>query len=134
MKYGKHPPIPTECPYCKGEVVLTENDALYGRKIYKNNNCNIYLCFACMASIGTHMDGITPLGTMADKELKTLRKQAHDLFDPFWNSKAQRDALYKWLAKRLGIKPEDCHFGHFDKECVRRAIAILETTRKKKVK
>jgi hypothetical protein len=71
---------------------------------------------------------------MANKELKPLRQQAHDLFDPFWNCRSQRDALYKWLANRLGIKPEDCHFGHFDKETVIRAIAILETTRKKKVK
>ena len=37
-------PIPETCPYCENdEIVLTTNDALYGRKFYKGNNCNIYL-------------------------------------------------------------------------------------------
>lgn len=131
MKYDRYP-IPTECPYCKAEEIIhTTNDYLYGRKYYKGGNCNCYVCIVCKASVGTHPDGITPLGRLADKELKTLKKEAHALFDPLWKSgERSRNQAYKWLAKKLGISVRECHFGHFDKTMLQKAIEILSKVQK----
>ena len=63
-------PIPTLCPYCEGEVILTENDFIYSRKRWNKGNCNVYACIVCKASVGTHQDGKSPLGRLADKELR----------------------------------------------------------------
>ena len=131
MKYEQYP-VPTNCPYCGCErIMLTTNDRLYGRKFFTAGNCNIYLCPMCNASVGTHPDGKTPLGRLADKELKTLKKQAHALFDPLWRTGARsRNQAYKWLAKKLGIPVKACHFGHFDKAMLSKSIAILSKLRK----
>jgi len=128
-------PVPKDCPYCGAEeIMLTTNDYLYGRKFPGyNGNCNIYVCIICNASVGTHYDGITPLGRLADKELKELKKQAHALFDPHWKpDKKKRDRAYKTLAKKLSIRAEECHFGWFDKVMLLKAIEVLEKWRPRK--
>ena len=125
LGYSKYP-IPSICRYCEGEVILTTNDFIYDRKIWKHDNCNVYACIACKASVGTHPDGITPLGLLADKGLKNLRSQAHRLFDPLWKSgKRTRNQAYKWMAKRLGIPVKECHFGQLDNDVLTRAVEIL---------
>ena len=130
MKYSNYP-IPTKCPYCGSEVILTTNDFIYGRKFWKGNNCNAYACIVCKASVGTHPDGVTPLGRLADDELKKLKMKAHALFDPIWKSgNTGRDQAYKWLAKKMGIPGKDCHFGHFNKAMLLKSIEILTKLKK----
>ena len=34
--------------------------------------------------------------------------------------------MYHWLAKRLKIPVEECHFGYFDLEMLEKAYVILE--------
>jgi len=135
MKFERYP-IPTCCLYCGAEDILhTTNDFLYGRKFYTKGNCLIYVCVICKASVGTHPDGETPLGRLADKELKELKKEAHALFDPHWEpDRKKRDRAYKKLAEKMGIPARQCHFGWFDKETILRAIAILKVWRPRKRK
>jgi hypothetical protein len=119
-------PIPTACPFCNGNVMLTTNDFIYGRKYIKNGNSKCYVCVMCKASVGTHSDGKTPLGRIADRELKDLKMKAHSLFDPIWQrGKMQRSEAYRYLAQKLGISARECHFGWFDKEMLLKAIEIL---------
>jgi hypothetical protein len=127
MKIDKYP-IPDACLYCNGYVILTTNDFIYnGRQYGKNGNYNCYVCIVCKASVGTHQDGVTPLGRLADKELKLLKIEAHSLFDPIWKSgKMKRHQAYSLMAKRLGIPVNECHFGWFDKDMLLKAIQILE--------
>ena len=131
LKYETYP-IPTDCPYCGcEEIMLTSNDFLYGEKIWKAGNCNVYACPMCKASVGTHRDGKTPLGRLADKELKSLKVQAHALPGPLWKTGVRsRNQAYKWLAKKLGIPVKNCHFGHFDKGMMHKSIKILSKIRK----
>lgn len=134
MRFERYP-IPTSCLYCDAEDILhTTNDYLYGRKYWKGGNCNIYVCVICNASVGTHSDGITPLGRLADKELKDLKTEAHALFDPHWESKGKRarNTAYKKLAEKMNLPVRECHFGWFDKETILRAIAILKVWRPRK--
>jgi len=112
-------------------VVLTTNDVLYGKNYWKDGNCSVYVCLGCEASVGTRPDGVTPLGLLADKEMKSMRSEANKLFDPLWKTgNRTRSQAYKWLAKRLGISQKDCHFGHFDKVMLKKAIEILKKVNK----
>ena len=57
----------------------------------------------------------SPLGRLANAELRRAKSAAHAAFDPLWKSKRmkRRDA-YGWLARELGISRDNCHIGMFD--------------------
>lgn len=53
---------------------------------------------------------------MANAELRGLRKQAHNLFDPLWKNKLMgRTAAYTILRKMMGLSKEQAHIGMFNK-------------------
>jgi len=121
-----------ECPYCGKLAALVDSSA-----VYKNSYGMIWLCQPCQAWVGVHKnDGENrPLGTLANDETRHARTMAHKRVDPIWQSRhgqglsknKVRGSVYAWLAKELGIDPEDCHIGLFDlKTCVR-VIEICAT-------
>ena len=123
MKIDKYP-IPKVCIHCGYEVVYTSNSEIYGRE-YGNGKC--YLCRNCKASVGVHTGTDIPLGILATKELRELKKKAHSSFDPIWKSKKKyRWQCYRELSIKLDIDLKECHFGWFDKEMLLKAINILE--------
>jgi len=42
---------------------------------------------------------------------KLLREDCHNLLDELAKNRKQKNATYSWLAKRLKIPPQICHFG-----------------------
>ena len=122
-KLGGLVKVPNICPYCGHVVVLTSNSELYGRE-YGNGKC--YLCRNCKASVGTHPGGNKPLGILATKEMKVLKKCCHDLFDPIWKArKINRGKLYSILAAKLDIDVKDCHFGYFETDRLLQSIRLM---------
>jgi hypothetical protein len=107
------------CQYCNKEAKFVDSKAIY-RKSYGM----IYLCKPCDAYVGAHEKSGEPLGTLANKELRTLRKIAHSAFDPLWKRKMAkgtskfkaRNAGYAWLAEKMGIPLEDCHIAMLNEE------------------
>ncbi len=101
------------CPYCGNEAVWCENKAIYGRNYGKS-----YMCYYCKkddAYVGCHQNSREPLGTMANKELRELRKQCHKLFDPLWKTgKMTRPQAYEYLYEKTKVNhiawtnKEDC--------------------------
>lgn len=129
MKYEYYP-IPTKCPYCDSEVIFTSNSEIYGKE-YGNGKC--YKCTKCNSYVGVHSGTKIPLGRIANKELRELKKECHALFDPLWKSgRITRNDGYKSLAKALNIPHKDCHFGWFDKEMLLKAKATLLPDKKTK--
>lgn len=64
----------------------------------------------------------------SNKEMRELRSWCHILFDPIWKSnEISRTELYHKLSHKLGISFKDCHFGHFSKSMLRKALRILQT-------
>lgn len=119
-------PIPETCSYCNSKVIYTSNKEIYGKK-FGNGKC--YKCTECDAYVGVHDGTNIPLGRIANKELRTLKKKAHALFDPIWkNGEKKRGEAYGDLAKKLGIPKKECHFGWFDKEMLEKAIEVLNPT------
>ena len=113
------------CPYCKSEYVkiISEKD-VYGRE-YKGRK--IFACGeypACDSYVGTHDDG-TPLGRLANKELRLAKKEAHNAFDCLWKSKEMsRGKAYRLLSNFLGIEPDYTHIGMFNVDTCNRELRI----------
>lgn len=117
-------PIPEQCPYCGSAVVYMSNARIYGRE-FGNGRC--YACTQCDAYVGVHTGTQIPLGRLANRELRELKKECHALFDPVWkqNKNIKREHAYGRLANVLGIPHRECHFGWFDKTQLLRAREIL---------
>lgn len=87
----------------------------------------------------------TPLGRLANAELRTAKQMAHRALDPWWRSyhrwtshpafdptlkhdRLRRKRIYAWLAERLDLPIESCHIGEFDLELCARVIRICRST------
>jgi hypothetical protein len=87
-----------------------------------------YVCFDCDARVWTHDHNGEPLGTLANRQCRLLRKIGHRLFDKIWKSgEMERERAYEWLAVELGLPRKQCHFAMFDEAMCRRAIDLLES-------
>lgn len=127
---------PTRCNICGGSVTYGSNARVYGRE-YGSGYC--YLCERCGAYVGTHKPRPREaLGLLADEPMRTGKKMCHALFDPLWQGKPKahkkRNDLYSWLAHEMGIPVEDCHFGYFDIDQLRRAYIILRGIQDKQMR
>ena len=121
---------PETCNICGGEVEYIQNKLIYGRP-YGSGYC--YHCTKCGAYVGTHL--VRPkeaFGILSNAEMRAMRRKCHDIFDRLWRTPAERKKCYKWLAKELQIKVENCHFGYFDLDQLKKAYEILRLERKKR--
>ena len=72
-------------------------------------------------------------GGMSEDERRALKRRnartrAHARFDPLWqDGEWSRKQAYAWLAGALGIEPEDCHIGMFDKATAMRVVEVCDT-------
>ena len=117
--------IPTICPNCGALVTLENSSIVYNGKDYGW----IYLCNNfpnCNTFVGTHKGTIIPLGTLANKELRELRKECHRLFDLLWKSKSiSRNDAYKWLRRTMKLSEEDAHIAMFNEDQCTALIKVL---------
>jgi hypothetical protein len=129
MNYGK-------CPYCGSGVKLQNSTTIYSK-----DYGNIYVCGNypnCDAYVGTHKGTNKPLGRLANKKLRELKKKAHLYFDSIWKyrklktkDKNSRKLAYKWLSEQLGIDVNDTHIGYFDEETTQKVINLCYAYYKK---
>ena len=92
-------PSAMRCQYCGGTVVLRSADGIYHEN---HSHTMLYVCSnypRCDAYVRTHPGTNIPVGTLANRELRTLRNQAHHYFDQLYLSglMSKQDA-YLWLA------------------------------------
>lgn len=116
------------CPYCKQETELVESTQVYGG----DYGTMMYVCWDCGAHVGCHKGTIEAKGRLANKDLRQLKKQAHEYFDELWKSKKMgRNQAYKWLSKQLSIPAEYTHIGMFGKETCRKVIELCKNQNQK---
>lgn len=90
------------CPYCSAKAEWCENSKIYGRNFGSSYMC--YWCKNCGASVGCHRNSRTPLGTMANQELKRLRMRCHAFIDASWkDANYARRSVYLCLEKIFGF-------------------------------
>lgn len=115
------------CPYCYCATKLVTDKEIYGpnsnfdkKFIQCINNKDHY--------VGTRANGKS-LGRLADSELRSLKRKAHALFDPLWESQdavfESRDKAYIWLSKRMKLSHDKTHFAMFDTIQCEQSIEII---------
>ena len=125
-----------KCDYCGEDAKLVK-----GTKIYPHRSDLAHLNFHYCdnghspAYVGCHKqhpkyspDGTTPLGRLADAELRAAKSAAHAAFDPLWRDKGvfkSRGEAYGWLACEMGLPKSECHIGMFDVEQCEQAKDIV---------
>ena len=126
------------CPYCHREAKLVTGADIYPhrpdlvRKVF-------WQCAPCNAYVGCHPKhqqfsptGITPLGRLANAELRREKRRAHEAFDPLWRSnEMNRQDAYHWLASQLGMSAANCHIGMLDVDGCRAVVAAVATLQRK---
>ena len=113
------------CPYCGSTSAKVDGTAIYPHRDDLKAKI-FYQCKPCDAYVGTHRKDGTPLGTLADANLRALRKRVHNRFDPKWqDGKMSRNAAYNWLSQKLKIPKSECHMAMFDANMCRKALEIL---------
>lgn len=102
------------CPFCGGRVVFRSAEG-----IYQDNRKNVmlYICShypECDSYV--RADPVTgkPIGTMADRTLRELRKEAHRCFDTIYKKGYMTKAeAYMWLSQKLSLPLSETHIGLF---------------------
>ncbi len=101
------------CPYCGERAKCINSKDFYSDK---SDYGMMYVCYDCDARISCHPNTRKPKGTMADKDLRELRKKVHREFDNRCRIlDIKKNAGYAWLEKETGIRHiaettiEDCN-------------------------
>lgn len=125
------PPPPDDCRYCGSEVDLVTHEEFYGQSY--DGGGKLYVCTSCHARVGVHgaetsHSDEAPLGLLADAELRDLRSEVHDLFDPMWreNGTDRQKAYDFFFGQMLGLAEHRRHVGMLTAEECRTAIRILK--------
>lgn len=119
--------VPKVCPFCGHPVIKTSNAVIYGKQ-YGSGVC--YKCTSCDAYVGCHPNG-SPLGTLANKATRDLRRRCHNVFDACWKlGGLSRSYCYAELSKRMNIPIKECHFAYFDIPKLTQALNILPEMKK----
>lgn len=107
------------CPYCGNPTKLVDDSKIYGQSY--GSKC--YVCEPCGAWVGCHKNSDKALGRVANKELRRLKHQAHEAFDPIWKEgHLSRQKAYQILSESFGLPIEQTHIGMFDEQLCKKVI------------
>ncbi len=107
------PARPMRCPYCGSPVLLRSADGIYQDN---SRNTKLYVCSKypqCDAYVRVHPGTNIPVGSLANSNLRSLRRKAHQYFDRLYMSglMSKQDA-YTWLAGILQAPLSQAHIGY----------------------
>lgn len=109
------------CPYCGAPTKLIDDSQIYGRSY----GAKCYICKRCDAWVGCHKGTNKALGRVANKNLRRLKHQAHEAFDPIWKEGyLPRTAAYEVLSIAFKLPMKQTHIGMFDEELCRKTIRL----------
>ena len=100
-------------PYCGSPVVFRSADGIYHDN---SKGTMLYVCShypECDAYVRAHAGTNIPVGSLANHELRTLRRTAHQYFDRLYQSgyMSKQDA-YQWLADLICAPLSEAHIGY----------------------
>ena len=100
------------CPYCGSTVVYRSADGIYHEN---KKGTMLYVCSnfpECDAYVRVHAGTNIPVGSLANHELRSLRRTAHHYFDQLHLSgyMSKQDA-YQWLADLIMAPLSEAHIG-----------------------
>lgn len=94
----------------------------------------LYVCGgypACDSYIGVHKKSLSPMGTLADGNLRHKRIEAHRALNEVINAGVMtKHGLYIWLQNRLCLSETEMHIGKFSyfrcEETIRECKKLME--------
>jgi len=118
------------CPYCGSLAKIAQRKVVSGRPL---DTLPVYVCGnypACDAYVGCHLGTEKPLGSLANKRLRSFRMKAHRAFDFVWKTgRATRDEAYALMAELLNLPPEKAHIGMLDVQQCKLVMATFNEAR-----
>lgn len=106
--------INIKCPYCKSQAFLRPASVVHEHFI---SGEEVYVCArypACDAYVSAHRDTRLPMGTLANKQLRKKRRQAHIALNQLWGQGFMtKKEAYRWLQVQLGLPESEAHIGNF---------------------
>lgn len=101
------------CPYCGGTVRYRSADGIYQDN---QKGTMLYVCShypECDAYVRVHAGTKIPVGSMANHELRALRRSAHEYFDQLFKSGYMtKEDAYLWLAELISAPLSQAHIGY----------------------
>lgn len=119
------------CPYCGSHVIYRSADGIYHDN---SKNTMLYVCGnypECDAYVRVHAGTNIPVGSLANHELRSLRRTAHQYFDQLHQSgmMSKQDA-YQWLADLISAPLSEAHIGYLGEyycsQVIRESQKVLE--------
>lgn len=121
------------CPYCGAAVVFRDSSTFiyHGRDFGPVWVCSRYP--ACDAFVGCHPGTQTPLGRLANSELRYWKKRARGARPAVAGAlaaarrqkkAAHRGAAYNFLRQQMGLSAEECHIGMFSVEQCKTVVEL----------
>lgn len=114
---------PVICSYCNKEAKLVSGDVIYPHRPDLKSR-TFYYCDNSHepAYVGANQITGNPLGTLANKKLRSMRLKAHRKFDPLWEQNGcdqqfnSRSEAYQWLSTVMKLPIEKTHIGMFNED------------------
>ena len=122
------------CPYCGSTVVYRSADGIYHDN---SRGVMLYVCTnypECDSYVRVHDGTNIPVGTLANHELRTLRRTAHSYFDRLHTSGLlTKQESYQWLAHFISAPLSQAHIGflgeYYCKQVIEESRKMLERYR-----
>lgn len=104
--------VAPRCPYCGATTHLRSADGIY---FDNSKNAMLYVCKnypRCDSYVRVHPGTTIPMGTVANKKLRTMRKDAHKYFNQiYYRGIMTKQEAYQWLSEFMGLPMESTHIG-----------------------
>lgn len=128
MRKKRNNPAAMRCPYCGSHVIFRSADGIYRENA---NGTMLYVCKRypmCDAYVRTHPGTNRPVGTLANRELRSLRREAHRYFDRLYLSgMMSKEQAYEWLARLIQAPMSQAHIGYLGEYYCRQVIDASRT-------
>lgn len=108
-----------KCPYCGSRAFLRPASVLDKCSLIENDE-KYYVCARyplCNSYVKAHRHNQMPMGTLANRELRTKRQEAHRAMQELIDcGLMSRKEVYHWLQIQLGLPQDETHIAKFSNQ------------------
>lgn len=115
------------CPYCGSSALCRPASIVHGSSTHEKGRY-LYVCSRwpeCDAYVAAHKKDKSPMGTLANRDLRQKRILAHRALKELQNFQhMEKWAVYLWLQGKLGVNEDQAHIGLFSGQMCDRVVSL----------
>lgn len=119
------------CPYCGSPAHCRPASMVHGTSTLEKGRY-LYVCSRwpeCDAYVAAHKNDKSPMGTLANGNLRHKRILAHHALQELQRSRhMEKWAAYLWMQGKLGLSEEQAHIGLFSEQMCDRVVSLCHQT------